>query len=253
MYLPPESEGGYTLITGATSTLGSEVAGRRAATDKLLLHGRDAVALRELAGPLSALTDVKIWCRDLASPEGLHQEFKSFLETEGIRINRVVHAAGYLKILPLRAFKLTDTMAIYSVNVFSIIEILRVLTSKPHRDELHSVVFMSALFSRFGDRGNAIYSSAKGALNSLIKGLAVEFPQARFNSLILGAVRTRMTEHLFANSGDRQRFDRYILGTGQPKNVADAVDFLLKEDLWMTGQEMFLDGGASVSCQTSTL
>jgi len=247
MYLPQGSEGGYTLITGATSTLGSEVARRRAGTDRLLLHGRDELALHALAAQLSAVTDVKIWCRDLAAPEGLYEDFQNFLEKEGMKIKRVVHAAGYLKILPLRAFKLTDTLAIYSVNVFSIIEILRVLTRKPHREELSSVVFMSALFSKFGDRGNAIYSSAKGALNSLIKGLAVEFPQTRFNSLILGAVRTRMTEHLFTNSTDVQRFHRYILGTGSPNNVADAVDFLLKEDLWMTGQEIFLDGGASVS------
>ena len=247
MYLPPESEGGYTLITAATSTLGSEVARRRAATDRLLLHGRDEVALKALADALSAFTDVKIWCHDLAKPEGLHENFKGLIQKEGINIKRVVHAAGYLKILPFRAFKLTDTMAIYSVNVFSIIEILRVLTSKPHRNELHSVVFMSALFSKFGDRGNAIYSSAKGALNSLIKGLAVEFPKTRVNALILGAVRTRMTEHLFTDGVDLQRFTRYILGTGRPKNVADAIDFLLQEDLWMTGQEMFLDGGASIS------
>ena len=102
-------------------------------------------------------------------------------------------------------------------------------------------------FSKFGDKGNAVYSSSKGALNSLVKGLAVEFPKTRFNSLILGAVRTRMTEHLFEAGSDPSRFARYILGTGQPSAVADAVDFLLKEDLWMTGQEVFLDGSASVA------
>jgi len=56
-----------------------------------------------------------------------------------------------------------------------------------------------------------------------------------------------MTEHLFESDFDAKRFDRYILGTGSPDQVADAVDFLLKETLWMTGQEIFLDGGASVA------
>jgi 3-oxoacyl-[acyl-carrier protein] reductase len=138
-------------------------------------------------------------------------------------------------------------MSIFNVNVFSIIEIMRVLASKSKREHLKSVVLLSAYFSKFGDKGNVVYSSSKGALNSMVKGLAVEFPQSRFNSLILGAVRTRMTEHLFQEASDPTRFARYILGTGQPSVVADAVDFLLKDDLWMTGQEVFLDGGASIS------
>jgi 3-oxoacyl-[acyl-carrier protein] reductase len=237
----------YTLITGATSTIGSEMARRRATTDHLLLHGRDASALADLAFQLQASTVVKIWCRDLTRPDGLHEEFMQLLERENIKISKVIHAAGHLKIQPFRSFKLQDTQDIYSVNVFSIIEIIRVLTRKPYRDHLRSVVLLSALFSKFGDKGNAVYSSSKGALNSLVKGLAVEFSQTRFNALILGAVRTNMTEHLFEPGADPNRFDRYVLGTGEPGMVADTIDFLLHEDLWMTGQEVFLDGGASIA------
>ncbi len=247
MFSPAKNKIGYTLITGATSTIGSEVARSRAATDYLLLHGRDRSALEVLASELRITTEVKIWCRDLANLEGLHGEFLQLLERDGLRIERVIHAAGTFKILPLRLFELTDTMAIYSVNVFSIIEILRVLARKPYRDELLSVVVLSALVSKFGDKGNAIYSSSKGALNSLVKGLAVEFPQTRFNALILGAVRTHMTEHLFSDGDGAQKFSRYTLGTGTPADVADAIDFLLRDGLWMTGQEIFLDGGASAS------
>lgn len=247
MSSPTRNKTGYTLITGATSTLGAEVARRRASTEPLLLHGRDPEALEALASELRTFTEVRTWCRDLANPAGLHGEFLQLLEQDGLRIERVVHAAGSLKILPFRSFELTDTMAIFSVNVFSIIEILRVLARKPHRDQLRSVVLLSAFFSKFGDKGNAVYSSSKGALNSLVKGLAVEFPQTRFNALILGAVRTSMTEHLFSPGADAQRFARYLLGTGKPADVVDAVDFLLKANLWMTGQEVFLDGGASVS------
>ena len=240
-------EKGYTLITGATSSLGEEVARRRSATDQLLLHGRDLDALETLASELRAHTDVKIWCCDFGNPALLHGEFLRLLEQDNLRVERVVHAAGYLKILPLRSFELIDTMTIFNVNVFSIIEILRVLARKPYREQLRSVVVMSALFSKFGDKGNAVYSASKGALNSLVKGLAVEFPQTRFNSLILGAVRTRMTNHLFLPGAVSQRFARYLLGTGNPSEVADGVDFLLKETLWMTGQELFLDGGASIA------
>ena len=247
MSSPAGNKAGYTLITGATSTIGSEVARRRSSTDSLLLHGRDIKALDALAVELRAVTEVRTWCRDLANPEGLHSEFLQLLESRDIHVQRVVHAAGHLKILPFRSLDLVDTMAIYSVNVLSIIEILRVLARKPRREYLRSVVFLSALLSKFGDKGNAVYSSSKGALNSLIKGLAVEFPQTRYNSIILGAVRTRMTDQLFSQVDHSQRFSRYLLGTGHSNDVVDAIDFLLKDGLWMTGQEIFLDGGASIA------
>lgn len=242
-----KNDNGYTLITGATSSIGMAVAHNCARKDNLLLHGRNADALSRFAAEIDSLNKIKVWCRDLGKLDGLNEEFLQMLDQEGIQVTKVVHAAGHLKILPFRSFNFQDTMNIFSVNVFSIIEILRGLACKPHRNHLKSVVMISAYFSKFGDKGNAVYSSSKGALNSLIKGLAVEFPQTRFNSIILGAVRTKMTEHLFDADADTKHFDRYLLGTGNPDQVADAVDFLLKDTLWMTGQEMFLDGGASIA------
>jgi 3-oxoacyl-[acyl-carrier protein] reductase len=237
----------FTLITGATSSIGKEIARNRCKTDNLVLHGRNMDALSNLASELGSVKDIKVWCHDFKKIDELHRDFTQMLDIGGIKVSKVVHAAGYLKIMPFRALKLEDTLDIFSVNVFSIIEILRVLTCKAHKDNLESVVMMSAFFSKFGDRGNAVYSSSKGALNSLIKGLAVEFPHARFNAIILGAVRTKMTEHLFDASSDMNRFNRYVLGTGTTDHVSDAVDFLLSDNLWMTGQEIYLDGGASIA------
>jgi len=237
----------YTLITGATSSIGIEISRNRSATDNLLLHGRDNDALVKLSRELEHKTNVKIWCYDFRNIDELNNNFSAMLDNETIKVNKVVHAAGFLKIMPFRAFKFQDTSEIYNINLFSIIEILRVLTRKKHRLNLNSVVMISAFFSKFGDKGNAIYSSSKGALNSLIKGLAVEFPETCFNAIILGAVRTKMTEHLFDSENDNERFNRYIMGTGTPDQVSESVDFLLSDNLWMTGQEVFLDGGASIS------
>ncbi len=247
MSLRIKDQNSFTLITGATSSIGKAVARRCSKKENLLLHGRDAKALAEFASEIGNTNEIKIWCCDFEKLDGLHEEFLRMLDQEGIQVTKVVHAAGHLKILPFRSFKFHETINIFNINVFSIIEILRGLACKPHRDHLKSVVVISAFFSKFGDKGNAVYSSSKGALNSLIKGLAVEFPQTRFNSIILGAVRTKMTEHLFEMDSDAKRFDRYILGTGSPDQVADAVDFLLMDTLWMTGQEIFLDGGASIA------
>lgn len=238
---------GITLITGATSTLGREIAKKRANVDALIIHGRDLKELEALASELRLLTQVEIWHCDFSQPLGIREGLSNLLKSKNLYIENIIHAAGCLKVLPFRSYELSDTVNIFNVNVFSVIEILRLVTSKPYRDKLCSVVLISALFSKIGDKGNAIYSASKGALNSLIKGLAVEFPTTRFNSIILGAVRTKMTNHLFEPGADQERFKRYLLGIGHPKMVADGVDFLLQRDLWMTGQELYLDGGASIA------
>ena len=52
--------------------------------------------------------------------------------------------------MPFRSFKIKDTINIFSVNVFSIIEIIRVLTKKAHREHLESVVMISAFLVSLG-------------------------------------------------------------------------------------------------------
>ena len=79
--------------------------------------------------------------------------------------------------------------------------------------------------------------------------LAVELaPNVRVNSVLPGAVRTRMTEGIFANAEVVERMKgQYPLGLGNPANIADAVAFLLSEKAsWITGQQVTVDGGATI-------
>ena len=239
---------GATLITGATSGIGSAVVLDRSQIDEsIIIHGRNHDQLQRLAKQINSNCDVHIWCRDFGNVDYLFDEFQTFLNKRSLFVSRYVHAAGKTEILPFRRFTLSKTLDIFNVNTFSTIEILRVLACKPYRDQLKSIVIISAFYSKFGDKGNAIYAASKGALNSMIKSLATEFPKSRYNNLLLGAVRTPMTEHLFSGDACHKNFDRYILGTGLPSNVVTAVNFLLHDELWMTGQEIYLDGGASIS------
>ena len=79
--------------------------------------------------------------------------------------------------------------------------------------------------------------------------LAVELaPKVRVNSVLPGAVRTRMTEGIFANGEVVARMNsQYPLGLGTASNIADAVSFLLSEKAsWITGQQLTVDGGATI-------
>jgi len=239
---------GSTLITGATSDIGSKFAIHRSYLDEsLIIHGRSIEKLKALRSVLDPECEVIVWCQDFADLTHVFEGLRLLLESHSVFISRFVHCAGALSILPFRRFDLALTSEIFNINTLSAIEVLRVLSCKPFRLRLQSIVLLSALFAKFGDKGNAIYAASKGALNSLVKSLAVEHPNWRINSLLLGAIRTSMTDHLYKSVRGPATFDRYILGTGTPEDVIPTLDFLLSGSLWMTGQEISLDGGASIN------
>jgi NAD(P)-dependent dehydrogenase (short-subunit alcohol dehydrogenase family) len=72
-------------------------------------------------------------------------------------------------------------------------------------------------------------------------------PKVRVNSILPGAIRTKMTNHLFENETHMAGFrNKYLLGEGSAKDISNMVLFLLSNNAsWITGQNYFVDGGAS--------
>ena len=100
--------------------------------------------------------------------------------------------------------------------------------------------------------GGSIYSASKGALNGLIKGLALEYApkKIRFNGVMAAMVETPIMEKSDVTPEqldlDRQKYPlkRY----GRPEEVAYAVIYLLSEaSSWTTGTNILLDGGRTTS------
>jgi NAD(P)-dependent dehydrogenase (short-subunit alcohol dehydrogenase family) len=104
------------------------------------------------------------------------------------------------------------------------------------------------MFSKFGSKGDSIYAASKGALDSLVRSLAVELaPDIRVNSILPGGLRTKMTRHLFENSKYMAEFnEKYLLGEGNVADVAALVKFIVSSEAkWITGQNLIVDGGCS--------
>jgi glucose 1-dehydrogenase len=99
-----------------------------------------------------------------------------------------------------------------------------------------------------------IYSSAKAALNMLIRGLAQEWAPhgVRANCVSPGMVRTAMTEPTYADPVRYQNRLRLIplQRIGTPEDTADAVSWLLSADAGrVTGQNVVVDGAYVGSIQ----
>jgi len=238
----------FVLITGATSDIGFTIAKDLAMNSNLILHGRDIEMLKKLASEITNKKRILLWEYDLNNVENLSTDFTLFLETNLVAVESFIHVAATIKILPIKSFKLEYSNKIFNVNFFSAVEIIRSLLLKSNRENFNNIILISAYFSKFGNKGNSMYAATKGALDSLVKSLAVELaPKVRVNSILPGAIRTKMTKHLFEDETYMSGFrNKYLLGEGSAKDISNMVLFLLSNNAsWITGQNVFVDGGAS--------
>ena len=240
-----------TLVTGASSGIGRETAIRLSSTTRLLLHGRDVVRLEETRRLCSNADSHSVWSMDLQNIEAIETSLIDCLTSAGLNVSHFVHCAGTLNVGALRLLERATTAQVFNINVMSAIEISRLLVRRKVNDKaLQGIVFVSSTASQFGARGHSIYCASKGALDAYMRALAVELaPGVRVNSVLPGAVRTAMTEHVFE---DEELIGKmaagYPLGLGKESDIASAIEFLLSDGArWITGQQLVVDGGKTVN------
>jgi NAD(P)-dependent dehydrogenase (short-subunit alcohol dehydrogenase family) len=238
----------YTLITGAAGGIGRSLAKRLAEDRPVLLHDLAGDALLEAAKECGG--QAATWSHDLTDVAGVLDSLTMRLqEIDGV-VDRFVHCAGVVKVLPVRSLDVATVEEVMNVNALSALQIVRSLCRKRiNQGALRNVVFVSSIYALRGVKGQCLYSASKAALNGMTRSLAVELaPTVRVNSIVPGGVRTPMSEHVFQEEGAVAQLEKeYILRLGEVKDIVNGVDFLLSDkSSWMTGQELVVDGGKTV-------
>ena len=237
----------YTLITGATSDLGLHICDLIGKDNNLLIQGRDSSRLEKIKKIIKfKKKKVLIWEQDFKNFNDISVNLEKIFSKNKIKIDNFIHCAGFSRILPIRNFNKNLYDEIFNINFFSALEIIRVLVKKNNLKFLKNILFISAFYSKFGSKYNSIYASSKGAIDSVVKSLALELAPIRVNSILPGAIRTRMSNNLFNNKIYFEEFKkRYLLGEANKLSIPETVMFLLSANCWITGQNIRVDGGAS--------
>jgi NAD(P)-dependent dehydrogenase (short-subunit alcohol dehydrogenase family) len=113
-----------------------------------------------------------------------------------------------------------------------------------------AIVNTSSFLAKGASVGSTAYSASKGALDALIRAVALEYGphNIRINNINPGAIQTPMFERL----GGLEQIDIIAAFTplrrvGQPADAADVAVWLSTDEArFVTGQTLMVDGGVSI-------
>lgn len=113
-----------------------------------------------------------------------------------------------------------------------------------------AIINMTSVNAIIGVKGRNAYATAKGAITSLTRALAVEYAEHGIRVNCIAPGRT-LTERVMARQGNRKATDlkdtSHLLGLIEPAEVARTVLYLASEDSSKTtGQMLVVDSGLTI-------
>lgn len=239
------------LVSGASSGIGrrSAILASNVGANVILI-GRNTERLKETYEKLGFGNHL-YYTQDITKYNKIEELIRDSVSKIG-KISGFIHSAGIEATVPLRSMNTETYETLYSVNVISAFEIVRILTKKKYYDSSGtSIVFISSIMGLVGQKGKVGYCSSKSALIGGTKAMALELApkNIRVNCILPGIIQTDMTNKMFEilpESSKKEIIKAHPLGLGRPEDVATACLFLLSDlSKWITGTNLIIDGGYS--------
>ena len=198
------------VITGASRGIGAATARALSADHDLVLVGRDADALRAVAGDCRS---ARVVTADLTTADGPALAAAGIASLDGL-----VHCAGIAELGRIADSSADQWRRSYEVNVVAVVELTRVLLPALRAAGGHVVVVNSGA-GHTAKAGWAAYAASKFAVRAVTDALREEEPTLRVTSVHPGRVDTGMQRAIVAGEG-RDYDPRAFL---RPESVATAI------------------------------
>ncbi len=176
---------------------------------------------------------------------GKETNIKSFFDTTGSFDHLVYTAAENLTLNTVSDMDLEQARRFFNLRYWGALAAVKYGASNINQGG--SICLTSGIASTRPGKGWALASSICGAMEGLVRALAVELAPIRVNSVVPGVVKTNLwnsmppadKENLYTAVGNALLVKR----VGEAGDIAQAFVYLMKQQFG-TGQNIVIDGGA---------
>ncbi|UYM04259.1 SDR family oxidoreductase [Solicola gregarius] len=243
-------EGRVALVTGASRGIGFAIA-RRLVDEgaRVCLTARKPEPLAEAVESLGG-SDHAIGIAGKAD-DADHQgdAVEQTIEAYG-RLDHLVNNTGINPAYgPMIDLDLGAAAKIFQVNVLAALAWTQQAYARWMREHGGSVVNVASVAGLKPAPGMGAYGASKRALLHVTEELGVELaPGVRVNSVAPAVVKTDFAKLLYEGKEADVSAGYPMRRLGDPGDIASAVAFLLSDDAsWITGQNIVLDGGMTLT------
>ncbi|WP_309499327.1 3-oxoacyl-ACP reductase FabG [Sulfurovum sp.] len=240
--------GNNVLVTGASRGIGAEIAKSLGAFGLKVwvnFRSQEAEANAVKADIIAAGGKAEVIGFDVSDENAFVDAIKSIVEIDG-ELAYLVNNAGITKDKLAIRMKADEFMDVINANLKSTFigcrEAIKVMSKK----RFGSVVNIASIVGETGNAGQTNYAASKGGTIAMTKSFAIEAaPRSiRFNTITPGFIATEMTEVLKDEVKDAFTAKIPMARFGEPREVAEAVAFLLSDhSSYITGETLKVNGG----------
>ena len=165
------------------------------------------------------------------------------------QLDGLVYCPGSVDLKPFHRIKPEEFVSDYELQVAGAVKTIQAVLPLLRQSEHPAIVLFSTVAVQMGFNFHSQVASSKGAIEGLMRALAVEFaPKIRVNCVAPSLTDTPLTRNLI-NTDEKRLLNEQrhpLKRIGKPADIAEAVEFLLSEKAsWITGQVLHVDGGMS--------
>jgi 3-oxoacyl-[acyl-carrier protein] reductase len=233
------------LVTGGSGDLGSAIA-RRLARDGLhvIVHANARLpAAQEVVASIQADGgSAEAVAFDVTDAQGSAAALERLLEAGAIQV--LVNNAGIHDDAVFPGMRAEQWHRVIDVSLHGFFHVTQPLAMPMARTRWGRIISISSVAAVMGNRGQANYAAAKGALHGASKSLSLELASRGItvNVVAPGIIESSMTDGLF----DKEAIARMVPAkrAGTADEVAALVAFLASPDAaYISGQVISINGG----------